>query len=139
VISSAEAAFELLDTRGRLLSLFFAHSFTQTTIQEAFTLTGPQPSWPENCACSLQPLIAVIPIYHHHHHHHHSAGWDKGLGYARGPHQARFREFRRLMHQFMGPRGALSSQIVQAQEDSVRKLLLELLASPRDYAESIRQ
>jgi hypothetical protein len=134
VISSAEAAFELLDTRGRPLPLFFADVSVQTTIQEAFTLTGPQPSWLENCACSLLPLVAVIPVNHHH-----SAGWDKGLGYARGPHQTRFREFRRLMHQFMGPRGALSPQIVQAQEDSVRKLLLELLASPKDYAERIRQ
>lgn len=29
-------------------------------------------------------------------------GWDKGLGYARGPPGGRFREMRRLMRGFVG-------------------------------------
>jgi hypothetical protein len=43
------------------------------------------------------------------------------------------------MQQFMGPRGAFSPEIVSAQEEAIRKLLLELLSGPDNFAEIIRE
>ncbi|TCD66189.1 hypothetical protein EIP91_001683 [Steccherinum ochraceum] len=66
-------------------------------------------------------------------------GWNRGLGYAPGPHSARFREFRRLFHQFMGPRPSQDASILDAQERSAHQLLIRLLYRPDAFITHVRQ
>ncbi|GJE93712.1 cytochrome P450 [Phanerochaete sordida] len=66
-------------------------------------------------------------------------GWDLGLGYAPGPHSPRFREFRRLFQQFMGPRAAQEPTLLAAQEKNATKLLRRLLIAPEKFMTHVRQ
>ena len=68
-----------------------------------------------------------------------SVGWNRGLGYSPGPHSARFREFRRLFHQFMGPRPSQDPHILELQESSARQLLVRLLNKPDEFVTHVRQ
>ncbi|KAF9260579.1 cytochrome P450 [Marasmius fiardii PR-910] len=65
-------------------------------------------------------------------------GWDRGLGYTRSAHDPHFREFRRLFHQFIGPRACASRELQDVQERENLRLLGKLLDSPEDFAEHIR-
>lgn len=66
-------------------------------------------------------------------------GWDLGLGYAPGPHSPRFREFRRLFHQLMGPRSSQDPRLLLAQEKNAERLLRRLLDKPNDFITHVRQ
>jgi len=62
-------------------------------------------------------------------------GWDRGLGYAR--YGERFKEFRRMFHQVMGPRP--SQYLLPMQEKEAARLLLRLLERPDAFIEHARQ
>lgn len=64
---------------------------------------------------------------------HHSVGWDRGLGYAHGPDNPRFREFRRLFQQFIGPRACQDPHILSMQEDETHRLMLRFLDDPEHF------
>lgn len=66
-------------------------------------------------------------------------GWDRGLGYSRGPHSSRFREFRRLFHQSIGPRASQDARILAMQEEETHQLLLRFLRDPRNFYRHPRQ
>ncbi|RPD55525.1 cytochrome P450 [Lentinus tigrinus ALCF2SS1-7] len=57
-------------------------------------------------------------------------GWDRGLGYAHGPDNPRFREFRRLFQQFIGPRACQDPHILAMQEEETHRLMLRMLNDP---------
>ncbi|CAL1708515.1 unnamed protein product [Somion occarium] len=67
------------------------------------------------------------------------AGWDQGLGYSPGPHQYRFREFRRLCHRFIGPRPSQHPRILRMQEQSAASLLVKILQEPTQFMTHARQ
>ena len=60
-------------------------------------------------------------------------GWDRGLGYAHGPDNPRFREFRRLFHHFIGPRACQDAHILAMQEEETNRLMLRILRDPRNF------
>ncbi|KAI0707572.1 cytochrome P450 [Cerioporus squamosus] len=60
-------------------------------------------------------------------------GWDRGLGYAHGPDNPRFREFRRLFQQFIGPRACQDQHILAMQEEETRRLMLRFLDDPENF------
>ncbi|KAL5476745.1 hypothetical protein ACEPAI_2931 [Sanghuangporus weigelae] len=62
-------------------------------------------------------------------------GWDRGLGYAH--YGERFREFRKMFHQTMGPRAL--NEINPIQEAETARLLLRLLENPANFTEHARQ
>ncbi|EMD34724.1 hypothetical protein CERSUDRAFT_116918 [Gelatoporia subvermispora B] len=66
-------------------------------------------------------------------------GWDRGLGYAPGPSDARFREFRRLFHQFMGPRPSQAPNILRMQEWSAVDLVSRIIKNPDSFMKHARQ
>jgi hypothetical protein len=66
-------------------------------------------------------------------------GWSRGLGYSPGPHDPRFREFRRLFHQFIGPRACQGEKMIAIQEAENRKLLNKLLDDPDGFLAHFRQ
>ncbi|KAK7685071.1 hypothetical protein QCA50_011908 [Cerrena zonata] len=66
-------------------------------------------------------------------------GWNQGLGYSPGPQSPRFREFRRLFQQFMGPRPSQDHLVLSLQEKFASKLLLKLLESPQYFITHVRQ
>ncbi|OCH91269.1 cytochrome P450, partial [Obba rivulosa] len=68
-----------------------------------------------------------------------SVGWNRGLGYAPGPSDARFREFRRLFHQFMGPRPSQETSVLKMQEQSARDLVSRLMNNPDGFMKHARQ
>ncbi|KAI0747137.1 cytochrome P450 [Daedaleopsis nitida] len=60
-------------------------------------------------------------------------GWDRGLGYAHGPDNPRFKEFRRLVQQFIGPRACQDAHILAMQQEETHKLMLRLLRDPGNF------
>ncbi|THU89922.1 cytochrome P450 [Dendrothele bispora CBS 962.96] len=64
-------------------------------------------------------------------------GWNRGLGYAQ-MHSPRFREFRRLFHQFMGPRACATEDILHVQERENLRLLGKLLDDPEHFVNHAR-
>ncbi|OBZ77609.1 O-methylsterigmatocystin oxidoreductase [Grifola frondosa] len=66
-------------------------------------------------------------------------GWNRGLGYCPGPFNHRFREFRRLFQQFIGPRASQGPGILAAQEAEARNLTLKLIQDPAGFVTHIRQ
>ncbi|KAI0674628.1 cytochrome P450 [Trametes maxima] len=60
-------------------------------------------------------------------------GWDRGLGYAHGPDNPRFREFRRLFQQSIGPRACQDAHILAMQEQETHRLMLRFLRDPRNF------
>ncbi len=60
-------------------------------------------------------------------------GWNRGLGYAHGPDNPRFREFRRLFQQFIGPRACQDANILQMQEEETHRLMLRFLRDPENF------
>ncbi|OSD02652.1 cytochrome P450 [Trametes coccinea BRFM310] len=60
-------------------------------------------------------------------------GWDRGLGYAHGPNNPRFREFRRLFNQFIGPRACQDPHILTMQEEETRRLMMRFLRDPDNF------
>ncbi|KAI0824885.1 cytochrome P450 [Trametes gibbosa] len=60
-------------------------------------------------------------------------GWDRGLGYAHGPDNPRFREFRRLFQQFIGPRACQDPHILAMQEEETHRLMLRFLRDPGNF------
>ncbi|KAM5541771.1 hypothetical protein V8D89_004500 [Ganoderma adspersum] len=60
-------------------------------------------------------------------------GWDRGLGYAHGPDNPRFREFRRLFQQSIGSRACLDPHILSMQEEETNKLMLRMLRDPKNF------
>ncbi|KAI0341374.1 cytochrome P450 [Trametopsis cervina] len=66
-------------------------------------------------------------------------GWNLGLGYSPGPHSPRFREFRRMFQQFMGPRAAQDPTLLLAQTQNAAKLMLRLLDGPEEFITHVRQ
>ncbi|KAI5888586.1 cytochrome P450 [Schizophyllum commune H4-8] len=65
-------------------------------------------------------------------------GWARGLGYTNGPPNPRFREFRKLFHQFMGPRACVTPEFAGMQERETLRLLQKLLDSPKDFYDHCR-
>ncbi|KAL1759268.1 cytochrome P450 [Schizophyllum commune] len=65
-------------------------------------------------------------------------GWARGLGYTNGPPNQRFREFRKLFHQFMGPRACAAPEFAGMQERETLRLLQKLLDSPKDFYDHCR-
>lgn len=68
-----------------------------------------------------------------------SVGWDRGLGYARGPSSPRFRAFRRLFQQSIGPRACQDVHILSMQERETHRLALRLLRDPQRFYQHIRE
>ena len=68
-----------------------------------------------------------------------SVGWDRGLGYAHGPDNPHFREFRRLFQQSIGPRACLDAHILCMQEEETHRLMLRVLRDPKDFYRHPRQ
>ncbi|KAJ6491288.1 cytochrome P450 [Mycena vitilis] len=60
-------------------------------------------------------------------------GWSRGLGYAQASNNPRFRELRRLFHQFMGPRACADASLLQIQERENKRLLRKLLSDPDNF------
>ncbi|KAI8986616.1 cytochrome P450 [Trametes punicea] len=60
-------------------------------------------------------------------------GWDRGLGYAHAPDNPRFREFRRLFHQFIGPRACQDQHILAMQEEETHRLMSRFLHDPTNF------
>ncbi|KAJ7098285.1 cytochrome P450 [Mycena epipterygia] len=60
-------------------------------------------------------------------------GWSRGLGYAQASHNPRFRELRRLFHQFMGPRACADATLLRIQERENKSLLRRLLSDPDNF------
>ncbi|KAJ7253713.1 cytochrome P450 [Mycena haematopus] len=60
-------------------------------------------------------------------------GWSRGLGYAQASHNHRFRELRRLFHQFMGPRACAEATLLRIQERENKRLLRKLLTDPDNF------
>lgn len=60
-------------------------------------------------------------------------GWNRGLGYAHGPDNPRFREFRRLFQQFIGPRACQDANILAMQEEETHRLMLRFLRDPENF------
>ncbi|ESK96274.1 cytochrome p450 [Moniliophthora roreri MCA 2997] len=65
-------------------------------------------------------------------------GWNRGLGYAPSAHNPRFREFRRLFHQFIGPRACATKELQDTQERENLRLLGKLLDDPAHFADHAR-
>ncbi|KAK0204195.1 cytochrome P450 [Desarmillaria ectypa] len=57
-------------------------------------------------------------------------GWSRGLGYAQATQNPRFREFRPVFHQWMGPRACESRELRDIQERENLRLLSRLLSDP---------
>uniref|UniRef100_A0A0W0F178 Putative cytochrome P450 n=1 Tax=Moniliophthora roreri TaxID=221103 RepID=A0A0W0F178_MONRR len=66
-------------------------------------------------------------------------GWNRGLGYASTAHNPRFREFRRLFHQFIGPRACATKELQDTQERENLRLLGKLLDDPAHFADHARE
>ncbi|KAH9930522.1 cytochrome P450 [Epithele typhae] len=68
-------------------------------------------------------------------------GWNRGLGYAHGPEQARFREFRRLFQHAIGPRACAdpAGAVVAMQYAETRRLLLRFARDPRGFFRHARE
>ncbi|KAJ7484409.1 cytochrome P450 [Mycena latifolia] len=66
-------------------------------------------------------------------------GWSRGLGYAQASHNPRFRELRRLFHQFMGPRACADATLLRIQERENKSLLLKLLSDPNNFDTHARE
>ncbi|KAI0371374.1 cytochrome P450 [Pilatotrama ljubarskyi] len=60
-------------------------------------------------------------------------GWNRGLGYAHGPDNPRFREFRRLFQQFIGPRACQHRHILSMQEEETHRLMFRFLRDPENF------
>ncbi|KAJ6572074.1 cytochrome P450 [Mycena capillaripes] len=60
-------------------------------------------------------------------------GWARGLGYAQASNNPRFRELRRLFHQFMGPRACSEATLLQIQERENKRLLRKILSDPDNF------
>ncbi|PIL27798.1 cytochrome P450 [Ganoderma sinense ZZ0214-1] len=60
-------------------------------------------------------------------------GWDRGMGYAHGPDNPRFREFRRLFQQSIGSRACLDPHILNIQEKETHRLMLRMLRDPKNF------
>ncbi|KAJ6532740.1 cytochrome P450 [Mycena vulgaris] len=60
-------------------------------------------------------------------------GWSRGLGYAQASNNPRFRELRRLFHQFMGPRACADTTLLRIQEQENKSLLRKLLSDPDNF------
>lgn len=62
-----------------------------------------------------------------------SVGWGRGLGYTPGPHNPRFREFRKLFAQYIGPKGSSDPRVLDLQEKESRRLACRLLHTPEGF------
>ncbi|EEB95078.1 hypothetical protein MPER_06010, partial [Moniliophthora perniciosa FA553] len=65
-------------------------------------------------------------------------GWNRGLGYTQSTHNPRFREFRRLFHQFIGPRACATKELQDTQERENLRLLGKLLDNKAHSADHAR-
>ena len=65
----------------------------------------------------------------------HRLGWNRGLGYA--PYNERFKAFRRLFHQTLGPRSI--HQYHPLQLKAARRLVDNLIKTPEDFDLHARQ
>ncbi|PBK80553.1 cytochrome P450 [Armillaria gallica] len=66
-------------------------------------------------------------------------GWARGLGYAQATQNPRFREFRRVFHQWMGPRACESRELRDVQERENLRLLSRLISDPEDFSKHARE
>ncbi|KAK0215658.1 cytochrome P450 [Armillaria fumosa] len=66
-------------------------------------------------------------------------GWSRGLGYAQASQNPRFREFRRVFHQWMGPRACESRELRDVQERENLRLLSRLLSDPENFSKHARE
>ncbi|KAK0449604.1 cytochrome P450 [Desarmillaria tabescens] len=66
-------------------------------------------------------------------------GWSRGLGYAQATQNPRFREFRRVFHQWMGPRACESRELRDIQERENLRLLSRLLSDPEHFSKHARE
>ncbi|KAK0482393.1 cytochrome P450 [Armillaria novae-zelandiae] len=66
-------------------------------------------------------------------------GWSRGLGYAQATQNPRFREFRRVFHQWMGPRACESRELRDVQERENLRLLSKLLSDPEIFSRHARE
>ncbi|KAJ7322934.1 cytochrome P450 [Mycena albidolilacea] len=65
-------------------------------------------------------------------------GWSRGLGYAQASHNPRFRDLRRLFHQFMGPRACGEATLLGIQDRENKRLLRKLLTDPDNFDDHAR-
>ncbi|KAJ7698615.1 cytochrome P450 [Mycena rosella] len=65
-------------------------------------------------------------------------GWARGLGYAQASHNPRFRELRRLFHQYIGPRACADATLLHIQERENKSLLRKLLSDPDNFDTNAR-
>ena len=59
------------------------------------------------------------------------------MGYS--PYNARFREFRRVFHKFIGPKACDDADFMSIQESENTKLLGRILKDPDNFFEHARQ
>ena len=92
----------------------------------------PWLSWQVKCEPSIPVAhqASLIPA---------SVGWDRGLGYAPGPHNPRFREFRKLFSQYIGPKACNDPHILGLQEKESRRLACRLLYTPERFMKHFRR
>ncbi|KAI0634749.1 cytochrome P450 [Trametes polyzona] len=60
-------------------------------------------------------------------------GWGRGLGYAHGPDNPRFRQFRRMFQRCIGPRASQDAHILRMQEEETHRLMLRMLQDPENF------
>jgi hypothetical protein len=103
-------------------------------LQEPSTPTDPQPSWPENCRslCFSCLVLFIIVLYFHY-----RVGWARGLGYS--PYNLRFREFRRMFHQYIGARACQEPDFLATQESENKKFLRRVLKDPDGFMVHARE
>ncbi|KAI1789418.1 cytochrome P450 [Ganoderma leucocontextum] len=121
ILGSAQVANDLLDAKGRHRSFRPAHISFQCG---AHTYILPLSALLEGAIYSDRPNAVMAGEL---------VGWDRGLGYAHGPDNPRFREFRRLFQQSIGSRPCLDPHILGMQEEETHRLMLRILRDPKNF------
>ncbi|KAF7974983.1 hypothetical protein HWV62_10733 [Athelia sp. TMB] len=66
----------------------------------------------------------------------HSVGWARGMGYS--PYNTRFRDFRRIFNQSIGPRACQRPDFMAVEEQENKKFLRNILKGPERFFEHAR-
>lgn len=134
VLSSPQAAFELLEGRGELATNIFHPSSSNYDRYNTGTMYSDRP--PAVMAGELLvTFITIVDVRISSHESGIRVGWNRGLGYS--PYGERFKEFRRMFHQTMGPRQTL--ELMPLQKWGAAKFMLRLLEYPEGFIEHARQ
>jgi len=92
----------------------------------------PSPSWRVKCIVFIfvTHQASLIPD---------SVGWGRGLGYAPGPPNPRFRELRKLLTQYINPKVCNDPQVLKSQEKESRRLACMLLHTPEGFMKHFKR